>query len=139
MAGLAKLCQDGGTNKNKQKLVRNIEGYTFDWAVLRECIHFHQTRGTVRQLAKTYRRSIAKIYLINSWPGPLLADLRKRFPEVTISSPDSIYCSEIFSGDYHPDVPAYVRELLSKRETAISYEKRQTPNQVKKKGGKKKK
>lgn len=30
LAGLAKLAQDGGTNKNKTKLIRKVGGYTFD-------------------------------------------------------------------------------------------------------------
>ncbi len=145
MVAITRLVQEGGTNASKTKLIRIVNGITFDIEVLRKIIKQHAKTGTVRQFAKCgfIRDLIARIALINNWEGPLFKDLSRQNPSLNISSPDAVYCCEIHTDNYGPLVPALIREALQRREQKIKDEslKKSPPKAPKagkkRKGGKK--
>jgi hypothetical protein len=134
--GIARLVQDGGTNASKKQLKRNISGVTFDINDLRATITYHHRNGTVRKLAKTIRNEIAAIALHNEWHGPLVKDIQRTSPSLSLTALDKVFCNEIHSDNYHPNVPAKVREALQRREDKIKSQKR-TEGKKKSKGKKK--
>ncbi len=139
LAGITKLVQDGGTNASKKQLKRTVNRVEFDIADLRSAITFHHKSGTVRKLAKSLRSSIAYIAAINNWPGPLVRDLLRAEPQLDISLQEEIYCCEIHSDNYNPDVPARIREALQRREQKLRDQNRSSTETIKQKGKPKKK
>lgn len=137
--GITKLTQDGGTNTGKSKLVRTVNNVSYDISVLRNIIKVHSPTGTVRQLAKALRDTIAVISLENSWPGPLLKELQRSNPSLPISSVDAIYCSEIHTDNYGAHMPARIREALQQREQKLREERSKSLPSPKPNGKKKKK
>lgn len=136
LAGIAKLVQDGGTNASKKQLKRTVNNIEFDINDIRSTILLHYKSGTVRKLAKTLRYSISTISSHNKWPGPLVKDLLRLEPQLSISPEDAIYCCEIHSDNYNEKVPPTIREALQRREQKI---REQNKNQPKTSKGKKKK
>lgn len=120
MIGFTKLVQDGGTNKNKKNLTRTINNHTFDIVDLRKFINSHTSdKGTVRQLAKTYRRSIASLSLAYGFHGPLVTDLQRRNENYQFTEDDKCFCNEVFTDYYDTSMPARIREFLLARENSI--------------------
>jgi hypothetical protein len=137
LTGITKLVQDGGTNATKKQLKRTVNNIEFDINDLRSTIQFHYKPGTVRKLAKTIRDTIAHIAKLNNWTGPLVRDLQRLEPQLIISPEDSIYCCEIHSDNYSPQVPAIIREALQRREKTIRDQNRAQPSKTKNKKSKK--
>jgi len=117
--GIARLVQEGGANASKTNLKRIVNDITFDITDLRQTIQYHTKSGTVRKLAKTMRDIIAAIATVNGWPGPLYKDLMRNEPQLNIDASESVWCNEIHSDNYEPQVPARIREALQRRELRI--------------------
>lgn len=140
MVGITYLIQEGGTNSSKINLTRTVNNIPFNINDLRTVIRNNYKGGTVRQLAKTLRKAIANISIINSWPGTLLREIN-RISTTPIASEDAPFCCEIYSDFYDPIMPPRIRELLQQREREI-LDAQKTIRLNKKspsKGGKKKK
>ena len=114
--GIAALCQAGGTNANNPSLKRIINGVVFDLQVLRGVVSYVTEKGTVRQLAKSMRDAIARISLVNDWPGPLANALVKEFPDKKFDSTDLIYAAEYHDDNRNPEFPPAIAEALAIRE-----------------------
>jgi hypothetical protein len=139
VVGIAALCQAGGTNAGNPSLKRTINGIVFDLATLREVVKYvTSNKGTVRQLAKSMRDVIAKISIVNDWPGPLATALVKEYPELEFDSTDLIYAAEYHDDNRHPEFPPNVAKALAFRE-AKGRESRRSGSKPAPKGKKKSK
>jgi hypothetical protein len=119
LSAIINLIQWGGTNATQKNRKRKINGIVFDIEVLRSVIQFHDKNATVRKLAKSIRDTVAYISIINSWPVPLVKDLKRLEPQLDINDNDAIYCNEIHVDNYSKHVPAKIREALQRRERNI--------------------
>lgn len=116
-AGIAALCQAGGTHAGNPSLKRNINGITFDLQTLRGVVEYVTSRkGTVRQLAKSMRDAIAAISMANDWPGPLANAFVKEFPEEQFNSSDLVYAAEYHDDNRNPEFPPVIAKCLAIRE-----------------------
>lgn len=116
---ITKFVQDGGTNTSRPNMTRKINGIEFELLDLRQIIKLHDKFGTVRKLAKSLRKVIATIAIVNNWPGPIYKDLQRINPSMIISDTDATYCSEFNVDNYDSEMPARIREALQQREQRI--------------------
>lgn len=119
LIAITKFVQDGGTNTSRPNMTRKINGIEFELSDLRQIIKLHDKFGTVRKLAKSLRKIIATIAIVNNWPGPIYKDLQRINPSMIISETDAAYCSEFNVDNYDSEMPARIREALQQREQRI--------------------
>lgn len=119
LIAITKFVQDGGSNSSRPNMTRKINNIEFELSDLRQVIRLHDKFGTVRKLAKTLRKIIATIAIINNWPGPLYKDIQRINPTLIITERDSIYCAEFNADNYDAEMPAKIREALQQREQKI--------------------
>lgn len=114
IAGITKLIQDGGTNQSKKNLTVTIGETSFELNNFRSILQSKNKTYTVRKFAKGARDLIIKVSIINQWPGPLVKDLMRIQPNLTISQETAPWCNEIHSDNLN--CPHEIRDALIRRE-----------------------
>lgn len=117
IAGITKLVQDGGTNQSKKSLTVTVGDYEFDLSKLRNILKSIDKNLTVRKFAKGARDLIIQVAILNGWAGPLLKELSRSQPNLSIPPSLAPWCLEIHSDNYA--CPNEIRDALVRREEQL--------------------